>query len=271
MVGDHKQLPPVLDEKILKSSKATFEENNLDINTLYNSIFMKLFDHLPSENKQILNTQYRMHPAIGTMISKLFYDNQISNGVSILERTHSVKKFKDLAIVWIDTSKCNDRFEEDVSTTFRNLLEANVVKDLLKIINSDVKGFNYDVGIITPYSGQKNLIRKEIQPIDCSNINGNIKVNSVDAFQGGQKDIIIYSTVRSSDKHKRIGFLKSEERLNVAFSRAKRLLLIVGDVQFLNDTSIDGNRFPEIIRHLRANGEYCKVIDYAALYNNERG
>lgn len=72
MVGDHRQLPPVLDEELIKNSKQTFIESNLDFNTLYNSIFMKLFEHLPSENKQVLNTQYRMHPTIGTMISQLF-------------------------------------------------------------------------------------------------------------------------------------------------------------------------------------------------------
>jgi len=229
---------------------------------------MKLFNHLPSENKQVLNTQYRMHPSIGTMISQLFYDNQISNGVPLENRTHNIKHYKDLAIVWIDTSKCPDKFEERISTTYRNLLEANIVKEQLKII--DIKDCNYDVGIITPYSGQKNLIRSEIQQIVYNNINGKVVVNSVDAFQGGQKDIIIYSTVRSSDKNKDIGFLKSKERLNVAFSRAKRLLIIVGDAEFLSNTAINENKFPQIIKYIKANKEHCKIIDYLALRNDNK-
>ena len=268
MVGDHKQLPPVLDEELIKNSKQTFIESNLDFQTLYNSIFMKLFNHLPNENKQVLNTQYRMHPAIGTMISQLFYDNQISNGVPLEERIHNIKQYKNLAIIWIDTSKSPDRFEERISTTYKNLLEANIVKEQLRIINSNSNECNYDVGIITPYSGQKNLIRNEIQQIVYNNVNGKVVVNSVDAFQGGQKDIIIYSTVRSSDKHKNIGFLKSEERLNVAFSRAKRLLIIVGDAEFLSDTTINENKFPEILKYIKANQEYCKIVDYLAFRNN---
>jgi len=270
MVGDHKQLPPILDEELINNSKQTFIESNIDFQTLYNSIFMKLFNHLPSENKQVLNTQYRMHPSIGTMISQLFYDNQISNGVPLENRTHNIKHYKDLAIVWIDTSKCPDKFEERISTTYRNLLEANIVKEQLKIIDNDIKDCNYDVGIITPYSGQKNLIRSEIQQIVYNNINGKVVVNSVDAFQGGQKDIIIYSTVRSSDKNKDIGFLKSKERLNVAFSRAKRLLIIVGDAEFLSNTAINENKFPQIIKYIKANKEHCKIIDYLALRNDNK-
>lgn len=265
MVGDHKQLPPVLDEELIKNSKQTFIESKLDFNTLYNSIFMKLFEHLPNENKQVLNTQYRMHPTIGTMISQLFYDNQILNGVSIEDRKHNIKKYMDLAIVWLDTSKSPDRFEENISTTYRNSLEANIVKEQLKLIDNSIESFKYDVGVITPYSGQKNLIRNEIQQIAYNNINGNVVVNSVDAFQGGQKDIIIYSTVRSSDKHKNIGFLKSEERLNVAFSRAKRLLIIIGDAEFLSDTSINDNKFPLIIKYIKENPEHCRIIDYHSL------
>lgn len=78
------------------------------------------------------------------------------------------------------------------------------------------------------------------------------------AFQGGQKEIIIYSTVRSSDKSTRIGFLKSEARLNVSLSRAQSLLIIVGDLDFLNNTRIHGNKFPEIIEYIdKTDG--CKI------------
>lgn len=268
LVGDHKQLPPVLDEQLIKKSKKMFIENKINYNTLYNGIFLKLFEHINEKNKQTLKIQYRMHPVIGTMISNLFYSKEIANGVEECERTHNIKEYNGFAIVWVDTSKCWNRKEKEISKTYCNELEAEIVGKQLKLINKNSHN-DIDVGIITPYSGQKNLIRKEIINIDINNIKGEVPVNSVDAFQGGQKDVIIYSTVRSN-KYNNIGFLKSEERLNVAFSRAKKLLIIVGDKQFLSRSEIKNNRFPEIIEYIENNSK-CKVVDYNKYLRKNRG
>lgn len=259
LVGDHKQLPPVIDEQLIRRNEKIFNENRIDSNTLYNGIFLNLFKHLDRKNKQTLKTQYRMHPVIGTMISDLFYSKEIANGVNECERVHNIKEYNGLAIIWIDTSNCKNKQEEEIAKTFSNDLEAEIVGKQLKLINKNSNN-DIEVGIITPYSAQKNLIRKQIININTNNIKGEVPINSVDAFQGGQKDVIIYSTVRSNN-HNRIGFLKSEERLNVAFSRAKKLLIIVGDKQFLNRSDIKDNRFPEIIRYIESNPK-CKIIDY---------
>ena len=85
-------------------------------------------------------------------------------------------------------------------------------------------------------------------------------MDTVDAFQGSQKDIILYSTVRSSANKYGIGFLKSEARINVAFSRARCLLIIVGDMNFLDNYRIRGNKFPEIIKYIKES-EGCRIID----------
>ena len=119
----------------------------------------------------------------------------------------------------------------------------------------------YEIGIITPYSGQKEVIRKQLKSMNFSNITEQIPVNSVDAFQGGQKDIIIYSTVRSN-KRRNNGFMTKKERINVSFSRAKRLLIIVGDMNQVNTYSED-NKFPQIIEYIKNNPDTCKIIDYA--------
>lgn len=155
MVGDHKQLPPILDEELIKNSKNKFIESNLDYNTLYNSIFMKLFEHIPKENRQKLNTQYRMHPAIGSMISKIFYGEDIMNGVDETARVHNVKQYENLAIVWVDTSNCPDRFEDEKNKVYKNHLESSIVKEQLEMINEYIKDNGYDVGVITAYKGQK--------------------------------------------------------------------------------------------------------------------
>lgn len=260
LVGDHKQLPPVLDENLIKGCKEEFNENNIDANKLYTGIFYRLFNHLDNRNKQTLKTQYRMHPIIGSMVSEMFYDNEIANGVTVEERIHNIREYDNLAIVWINTSNCENKSEEELSKTYRNTLESNIVREQLKMINN-YSNKDIEVGVITPYSAQKDLIRKEIKHINLQNIKGEVAVNSVDAFQGGQKDVIIYSTVRSNSNNK-IGFLKSEERLNVAFSRAKKLLIIIGDIEFLEKRTIKDNRFPEVINYIKKNESTCKIIDY---------
>ncbi len=262
MVGDHKQLPPVLDTNLIESNVTVFSENNIDSGTLYEGVFERLFDHLPVENKHVLSTQYRMHPIIGTMISQVFYDNAISNGIASAERGHPIDIYSGLSIVWLDTSQCAERFEESYDTSFGNVFEANLVKEQLKKIDDGIGETKFDVGVITAYSAQKHIILKEIQPINLKRLDAKVAVNTVDAFQGGQKDIIIYSTVRSRRKGRSIGHLKSKERLNVAFSRAKRLLIIIGDAQYLNNESVDGNLFPKIIRYIKDNPNGCEIIDY---------
>lgn len=259
IVGDHKQLPPILEEELIKRSQDKFKELNVDSNKLYENIFQKIHEYLPKENVQQLNTQYRMHPTIGTMVSNIFYDGEINNGIDISDRKHSIVPYKDLAIVWIDTSNCKSNTDEPVGTSQKNVLESEIVKDQLKLINQHIGDSDQNVGVITPYKAQKELIRRTIQQTEFVNIKDEITVNSVDAFQGSQKDIIIYSTVKT---RKSITFLKSEERLNVAFSRAKRLLIIIGSINFLLKDQLSDNKFPDIVDYIRENNKTCKIIDY---------
>lgn len=83
----------------------------------------------------------------------------------------------------------------------------------------------------------------------------------MDAFQGSEKDIIIYSNVRSN-KEGKVGFIKQQERVNVMFSRAKRLLIIIGDIEFVNSEQIDNNKFPDIIKYIKKHKEKCLIVDY---------
>lgn len=260
LVGDHKQLPPILDDTLVRRNIKEFDKKNLDIKTVYDSAFEKLFTHIENSNKHILKTQYRMHPVIGSMISQVFYDNEVTNGIYPEKRLHDLKEYKGLSIIWLDTSNMEGKYESKVGKTYQNFLEVDIVKKQLRLI--DENNSKQSIGIITPYSGQKNSIRQSINNIQFKHIKKNIIVNSVDAFQGGQKDIIIYSTVRSSKKHKTIGFLKSKERLNVAFSRARCMLIIIGDVKFLGKVAKDKGDFPEIIKYINES-ENCKIIDYS--------
>ena len=86
----------------------------------------------------------------------------------------------------------------------------------------------------------------------------NIEVNSVDAFQGSEKDIIIYSIVRNNLKGE-MGFTKSKERLNVAFSRAKKLIIMVGSTNFIQNLVREDNKYIDVIKYIKENKEKCEI------------
>lgn len=256
LVGDHKQLPPILDEDIIKSNKETIRPDDFK-----EGLFEKLYNNFPEENKQRLIMQYRMHPVIGTLISKVFYENEIQNGVKAEDRNTGISGYEETAIEWISTSNLSakKRFESKVGSqpnyTFKNNAELNIIKNKLKELDKNASR-TIKVGVITAYRAQKFALKEMINQHNFVNLQ--IDVDTVDAFQGGQKEIIIYSTVRSSDSAMSIGFLKSEARLNVSLSRAQSLLIIVGDLDFLNNPRIKDNKFPEIIEYIQEN-QGCKI------------
>lgn len=261
LVGDQMQLPPVFDQGAIGRS-----EKQIDISTLKSGGFSKIFDILPDSCRETLSTQYRMHPCIGDMISSVFYENKIQNGIRAEERTLDLPSFLNSAMLWISTSNCSKekRFEERIITangnaSYSNPLEVKILQEYIKALDDEIGDKKYSVGIITPYRAQLDLIQKRIKMLSIKNIS--VEANTVDAFQGSQKDIILYSTVRSSDAPQ-IGFLKEHSRLNVSFSRAKSLLIIVGDLNFLNNSKIADNKFPEIVKHIFSNQSFCHIIQY---------
>ena len=256
LVGDHKQLPPVLDTDIIEENKDTLRKADFT-----EGLFEKLYNNFPEENKHRLSIQYRMHPVIGSLISKVFYENEIQNGTPKEARTTGIADYDDVAIEWITTSKLSpiQRYEKRVgnesNATYKNDSEIRIIKAKLHELDTSASRA-IKVGVITAYRAQKSAIKDMVKQQNFRNLH--VEVDTVDAFQGGQKEIIIYSTVRSSSKAHRIGFLKSEARLNVSLSRAQSLLIIVGDLDFLNNSQIHGNKFPEIIEYInQAKG--CRI------------
>lgn len=259
LVGDHQQLPPVLDTDIIYANS-----DKLDEEKLAHGIFEKLYDMFPDENKHRLTIQYRMHPTIGTLISHVFYDDEIQNGIEALERQLNIPGYEDVAIEWISTSSRTEkeRYEKEYKSggrkSYKNDLERKIIKQKLleldKKINKKIK-----VAVITAYSPQKYIISTMVKQLSFQNLS--VEVDTVDAFQGSQKDIIIYSTVRSSDNPHKIGFLKSAARLNVAFSRARCLLIIVGDLNFLDNDKIRPKKFFEIADYIK-NHNNCRIVEY---------
>lgn len=255
LVGDQNQLPPVLNTNIIKHCEGGKKED------FENGLFKHLFNKFPDSNRVRLTTQYRMHRTIGNMISKVFYESGIQTGIKDEDRTHNLTTFKDKQLIWISTSKIHNRREKfnAKNKTFKNSCEHDIIKSILQDIDKDECAKDYEIAIITGYSHQKSLIKEYVNRTDFKNIK-DIEVNTVDSYQGRDKDIVIFSTVRSNRRND-IGFQKSDKRINVALSRARRLVIIVGDMEHFKANQEPTNKLPEIIQYI-SQMSGCNLIDY---------
>ena len=218
LVGDQCQLPPTV-----TSQRA--EEGGLDI-----SLFERLLSNgLPAH---MLTTQYRMHPTIREFPSSKFYENRLEDGCTSADRPPAA------GFLWPDWDKPvafvpvhGAEMEEESGSSRSNMDEAAVV---IKIVNDLLAPGDLtpeDIGIISPYSGQVRLIQGMLD----GQIDG-LEVKSIDGYQGREKEIIVLSTVRANDSGK-VGFLSNYRRLNVALTRAKRGLIVIGDDRTLRNDS----------------------------------
>ena len=236
LVGDHKQLPPMLeiasgDSHSLEewAEEAKIPTEDLDIETT-------LFERLWEKHKDIpqvramLTKQYRMHFKIQRLV-KSFYtdsDGKLECGISEEEqRNMSVASdgvFAGRHAIWVDTN--NNSMESQDGTSFANNDEIQIVKKLLQALPNDNK---LSVGVITFYGAQLRRLCDEIKPLFSKKFpDGKLIFGTVDRFQGRECDVIICSLVRKNKKGN-IGFAAKPNRINVAFSRARRLLCIVGN------------------------------------------
>ena len=246
MVGDHKQLPPTINGDLIDNNNEIIKSNNKKV--LEISLFEYLQGALSDDFKGVLREQYRMTPIIGELVSKVFYENQLITGIDESKRTHKYNKFEGYSIVWCDTSNSINRKEESVGVTKRNRYEAEGIVNLLLDMDKLYKelAIRKTVAIITGYKAQKNLITNLIERLNKELKYIDIEVDTVDAFQGRETDIVIYSIVRSNNKNQ-IGFLRDSRRLNVAFSRAKELLIIFGDKNFVKESNSDFSKILDFV------------------------
>jgi predicted DNA helicase len=241
LAGDHKQLPPtVLSEKAKALSETLFE---------------KLIQIYP-EKSVLLNVQYRMNEILMKFPNKEFYEGKLKTDESIKNITLKdfkikIPKFGNFwdkildprnVICFLDTSKSERKFERirAESTSKENPFEVEIVKSILeKVFEAGIK--KEWVGVITPYDDQLDLLRRALGEL--------VEINTVDGFQGREKEIILISFVRSN-KEKILGFLSDLRRLNTAITRAKRKLICVGDSETLKSHPV----YAGFIDFIRKNG-----------------
>ncbi len=223
LVGDHLQLPPFLDTQTERDITAA----NLDLERARRSLFEDIFEKVAPTNRETLRRQFRMHRSIGGFVGDLFYGELggLETGVPDAERTLELARFdRPHRVFWIDVAGR----ETPDGTSYWNQHEVDAVLRLLKSFEEELRtrGARYTVGVIAAYAAQVERLRRAIMPSTKAWSALQVRIDTVDAFQGKQDDIIVYSLVRVGEGEKR--FLSDRRRLNVAFSRAKRLLAIVG-------------------------------------------
>lgn len=263
LVGDHKQLPPIV------NSKVDFKETSLKKSDLEKSLFEDLFNKISNSAKLILTEQFRMHPAISEMINMAFYpETKITTPLLPQDRRHNILRWADKAVIWLDTSSLANNQETSVAFSESNYCEVQVITSLLEEIKCNYSSTSdkITVGVISGYDAQKNLLHDSVRPDDRKKWgNLSIAIDNVDAYQGSEVDIVIYSVVRSNESGK-IGFLYDIRRLNVALSRGRSCLFIIGNYEFIKKANFYGyNPFLPIIRYIESNNGFVKK----EVYKNE--
>lgn len=275
IIGDHRQLPPMLHDKTFKETLESLETteakelaSEINKDFVETSQFERLIMHpkVSPTIKSTFNEQYRMHPKINNVIKQFYLDEGgLEPGKPIKENANDpnlnnpfsrhhgflLNKFinPDIHTIWVNvdepeelsgTSRINNYEIEAVELVIKLLKKSNGFEEYMKHWeNSNDQNKiqeEKEIGLISFYGHQVSRL-KEVALKARNKYNIPIRLNTVDKFQGMERNIIIVSTVRSDKKiengitktNKDIGFAKSPKRLNVALSRAKRLLIVVGN------------------------------------------
>jgi hypothetical protein len=250
LIGDDMQLPPVISE--VEQAMVNGDGDSVITSSLLHWLIAKRCGYV------LLETQNRMHPEIGDLVSRTFYGGRIRNGRAVPTKLIATW-LHPKAAYWVDTATVKHRRERrGQGTSLYNRTEADVVHSLLvRLLNGTPQ--HLSIGVITTYADQRDLLRRRL-----SHINKGVRtvmIDTVDSFEGRECDIVIVSMVRSNG-YGEIGFLKKEQRINVALSRARRLLIMVGDT-----STLLGGYFEPLLGHLRAAGA---VLDATELSQSRR-
>lgn len=224
LAGDHWQLPPTV---------LSMEAAKCGLNV---SILERAISTVPSI--YLLNVQYRMRPVISGFSSNYFYNDLLLTAAHLLN--------DDTHFTFIDTA--GSGFNESrgpEGTSLQNEGELKVIRELLNSISADRE----NIAVISPYSGQVTASREMFQQT--------IRSSTIDSFQGQEKEVIIISLVRSNDENE-IGFLKDYRRMNVALTRAKDKLFVIGDSATIGADPF----FNALLLYIERWGDYRSVWEF---------
>ena len=253
LVGDRKQLPPFVEDAL---GHSTFlKANNLAKEDVEVTLLDVLADRLPRACVTSLVYQHRMVRQIGDLVSHCFYGGELQ---SLREGdSRSLAPALPKPVTWFDTTELSHRHEVRDHGSYKNVAEVEHICRVLKRLNflARVSGRRYDVAVLSGYASQKLEIRRALNREQKELESLSLECNTVDAFQGREADIAIYSVTRCNGRGD-LGFLRERRRLNVALSRARVGLGIVGDSGFLR--SAPGyNPWTKVLDYMETHREDC--------------
>jgi superfamily I DNA and/or RNA helicase len=245
--GDHQQLPPTI--KSIEAARMGLAQ----------TLFEKGIHRHP-QMSEMLTVQYRMHQSIMKFSSTYFYKDELVAHGSVRSR---LLNEQESPVEFIDTAGCGYSESQDPETLSRfneeeaRLLVAQVESLIVRIGESTWEEEKISLGLITPYRAQVDYLNKlaEASPV-LEPLQHFININTVDAFQGQERDVIAISFVRSNDKSE-VGFLSDIRRTNVAMTRAKKKLIMIGDSATLGSHPF----YNELLDYVQNGGFYKSAFE----------
>ncbi len=242
--GDHQQLPPTV--KSIEAMRGG----------LANTLMQQVAQYKP-QCVTLLTMQYRMHRDIMAFPSRWFYHNQLQAAPAVADRMVSLM---DTPLTWIDTAQCQYGERQNRSMSHSNADEARLVvhtlRDYIDMIGQQrIIDDRIDFGIITPYRAQVRMIRRLLKMQRYFRLlRRQVSVGSVDGFQGQERDVVVISMVRDNMEGN-IGFLRDLRRMNVALTRARMKLIIIGN----SETLVHHPFYRALAEHIQSHGEFVQL------------
>ena len=252
LVGDHKQLPPVEDNSLygIVETDPFLEEL---VNT---SLFEMAWDGgLPAEARCLLTIQHRMHPQIAAYVSRASYDGQLEDAPEVQAYEFVTRKPLPVALHFVDTDGMRgSRERRGPGGALRNETEVRVAAHVVRLLDERCSR-ELSMAVIAMYAEQVERLR---QALGRRKFKRSVKIDTVDSFEGREEDLVVISLVRSNERG-RIGFLRVPNRLNVAVSRAKRLVACIGDADTLR--SGEESMYGVLVEAARESGGYVPASE----------
>ena len=253
IVGDAKQLPPFF-EHFGESLLSEYDEKK----EIRPTILDRLIDRtagLPAECRAEMKVQHRMIESIGDLVSACFYDRTLESPI----KSHGLMLQPDVpaAVTWYTTTRERRREEQPVGKTFQNDLEVEWTKRVLHNLQRAAQRqlTQMRVAVISGYTAQVKRLATMAERNESEWPNLKIVCNSVHAFQGKNADVCVYSVARSN-RRRQLGFLREKPLLNVALSRARSGLILIGDHYFCLKARGE-NPFRPVIEWVENHPETC--------------